>query len=419
MMTQAFYTGISGLRTNQTAIDAISDNLANVSSIGFRGYTTEFSSLFESTLNTSANSTSVNSSVGVGVKMNSTQLNETNGTLILSDKSTDLAIDGDGWFGIQGDGKPLYTRDGTFTFDANRDLVTYDGFHVLGTMGGNISGETLTSPISETKLGNVSAQEKLNFPYILTFPTTPTTNVSFYANLGVTDEIRKISAGVIDAQSNKNNLNLEFTKSTVQNPPGIQWDIVATTKSLDGETVYDTQAATAAFDSSGALISTTLGSINNNGTSIKLDLGIGYNGITSFNGPSPLGSSKADGLQGGDLLGYDINTNGEVIATFSNGQQSSVGKIALFHFQNDKGLERINGSRFEESANSGQPLFFKNADGENILGATLQNFKLESSNVKFEVGLTELIVFQRSYGANSKCITTADEMMQKALNMHK
>ncbi|SMP86133.1 flagellar hook-basal body protein, partial [Epsilonproteobacteria bacterium SCGC AD-308-O04] len=184
-------------------------------------------------------------------------------------------------------------------------------------------------------------------------------------------------------------------------------------------TVYDTQAATAAFDSSGALISTTLGSINNNGTSIKLDLGIGYNGITSFNGPSPLGSSKADGLQGGDLLGYDINTNGEVIATFSNGQQSSVGKIALFHFQNDKGLERINGSRFEESANSGQPLFFKNADGENILGATLQNFKLESSNVKFEVGLTELIVFQRSYGANSKCITTADEMMQKALNMHK
>lgn len=418
-MTQAFYTGISGLKTNQTAIDVVSDNLANTSTVGFRGYSTEFSTLFESNINTSTRATSVNSSVGIGVKVDTTQVSEASGSLIQSDKSTNLAINGDGWFGIQGSGNPLFTRNGTFTFDVNRDLVTDDGFHVLGTKGGNIVADVLTSPISEVKLGAVGTQEKLNFPDTLTFKAVPTTNASFYGNLGVADEIRKLSAGVVDAQGNKNNLSLEFTKKVTQNMSGIEWNVVATTKSLDGKTLYDTQAGTAVFDSSGALLSTTLGMIDNNGTQIKIDLGTGYTGVTSVNNTAISGSSSANGKQGGDLLGYDINTNGEVVATFSNGEQSSVGKIAVYHFQNDKGLERINGSRFQESANSGKPIFFKDAKGDNIIGTGLQNFKLEGSNVKFEVGLTELIIYQRSYSANAKSITTADEMIQKALGMHK
>lgn len=418
-MTQAFYTGISGLQTNQKAIDVLSDNLANVSTIGFRGYGTEFSSLFEASVNTSAHSSSVDSSVGVGVKLDASQLDLANGTPMISDKSTDLAINGDGWFGIVGEGKPLYTRNGNFTFDVNNDLVTYDGFHVLGTMGNNISGEVLSAPVAQTKLNDAAAQEKLNFPKSLTFKPIPTTSANFYGNIGITDEVRKMSAGIVDAKGVKNNLGLEFTKSAVQNPPGIQWDVVATTKSLDNETLYDTQTGTVNFDGSGALLSSTLGSIDNNGTQVEISLGTGYQGITSSDTTSVSPSSSANGLQGGDLLGYDINTDGDVIATFSNGEQSSVGKIALFHFQNDKGLDRISGTRFEEGANSGQPIFFQDANGENILGAKLQNFKLESSNVKMEVGLTDLIIYQRSYGANAKCITTSDEMIQKALGMHK
>jgi flagellar hook protein FlgE len=97
--------------------------------------------------------------------------------------------------------------------------------------------------------------------------------------------------------------------------------------------------------------------------------------------------------------------------------QSSVGKIALFHFQNDQGLERISGSRFQESSNSGTPIFFTDGSGQNIIGADVVNFKLEGSNYGMTGGLTELIVYQRAYDANSKSITTADEMMQKALNM--
>jgi flagellar hook protein FlgE len=340
------------------------------------------------------------------------------GSPILSDKSTDLALFGDGWFGIEGNGQTMYTRDGNFTFDKNDDLVTQDGFYVLGSMGGNISADNvLTSQLPEVKLGDVTAQEKLRFPKFLTFPAQPTANAKFYGNLGTDSGIKTMSAGVVDPQSNKNDLRLEFSLAAVQTPPGTQWDVTATTKSLDGTTVYDTKTGQVTFDASGALASSTLTSINNNGAQVAIDLGAAFGGVTAISNIPVTASSLADGTIGGDLRGYDINKNGEVIATFTNGMQSSVGKVAVYHFQNDQGLNRINGSRFAESNNSGKPLFFKDANGQNIIGSDIANFKLEGSNVEMSTGLTDLIVLQRAYDANSKSITTADQMIQKALNM--
>ena len=417
-MIQAFYTGISGLRTYSAGIDVVSDNLANINTVGFRGYNVEFASLFETSV-ASANAGIVDSSIGVGSKIQATSMIQTNGSLLLSDKSTDLAIDGDGWFGIQGEDSPFYTRDGNFTFDANDDLVTVDGLHVLGTMGNNISDDgVLTATLDEIVLGDVNAQEKLRFPKSLTYPAEATTTAKFLANVGVADgSVVTVGASVVDSQSNKNHLRLEFTKDTVQTPPGSQWSIVATTQSLDGTIIYDTQTGSVEFDAAGALVSHTMTTIDNNGSSVAIDLGSGYDGVVSINIPVVPGSSIADGTIGGDLEGYAINKNAEVIATFTNGMQSSVGKIALFHFQNDQGLERISGSRFQESSNSGTPIFFTDESGQNIIGANVVNFKLEGSNYGMTGGLTELIVYQRAYDANSKSITTADEMMQKALNM--
>ncbi|MBU1658175.1 flagellar hook-basal body complex protein [bacterium] len=417
MMSQAFYTGISGIKSNQIAIDALSDNLANLSTIGYRGYSTEFSSLFENMLSGS-NFSSVDSSIGIGSKLQATVMSQQNGSLILAEKNTDLAIDGDGWFGIQGGGETLYTRAGNFTFDVNSDLVTADGgYYVLGTMGKNINGEVLTKKLDSVALGDIATQETLRFPKTLSYPAEPTTKASFYANLGVADEVRVVSASVVDPQSNKNQLKLTFTKATPQNTLGTLWDVVATTQSLDGTIIYDTQSGMVDFDARGALLSTTLTSINNNGASVAINLGTEFSGIISMDTLVTSGSSSANGTIGGELMGYEINRDAEVIATFTNGMQSSVGKIALFHFQNNQGLERISGSRFMESSNSGKPLFFKDENGQNILGANVSNFKLENSNVRIEVGLTELIILQRAFDANSKSISTSDQMMQKALNM--
>ena len=320
MMTQAFYTGISGLRNNATGIDVISNNLANINTTGFRGYTTEFSSLFESALSTTTN---FGDSVGVGVQVQASSMVRDQGSFALSDRSTDIAIEGDGWFGVQGTGEPIFTRDGSFTFDAKDDLVTSDGYHVLGTMGKNISkGDVLTAKIEEIKLGNVETQEKLRFPKSLTYPAEPTSNAKFLANLGTGKEgfeVVTVGASVVDPQSNKNHLRLEFTKNPVQNPPGSQWSVKATTQSLDGNTIYDTKNGVIEFDAQGALVKSTLTSIDNNGAPVAIDLGNGYDGIVSIDIPVVSGSSIADGTIGGELMGYSINKNAEVIATFTNG----------------------------------------------------------------------------------------------------
>ncbi|MCK4973712.1 MAG: flagellar hook protein FlgE [Sulfurimonas sp.] len=415
MMTQAFYTGINGLQAHQSAINVVSDNLANTSTIGFRGYSSEFSSMFEEVINTTTSS-GMDSSIGVGTNFSSAVMNENYGAFQLTDISTDLALLGDGWFGIQGEAKPMYTRDGSFTFDSNRDLVTHDGYYVLGTMGGNINGDTLTAQLPEVELGNVSAQQKLSFPEELLFQAQPTTIAQFYGNLGADDVTRVISAGVVDAQGNTNDLRLEYNRTIPQPATGSQWDVTATVQSLDGFTTYSTGSGTINFDASGSLISNTLTSINNNGTNVSINMGSGFDGLVS-NSYSFSGSSETDGLESGELVGYDINQNGEVIAAFTNGRQSAVAQIAVFHFQNDKGLERVNGARFTESANSGKPIFFQDENGNNIAGTEMTNFKLEGSNVRMEVALTEIIIMQRAFDSNSKSITTADEMLQKALSM--
>ncbi len=415
MAIQAFYTGISGVQNSSVGIDVLANNIANINTVGYRGYTTEFASMFEDAI---ATGTVSGGSIGSGVRVQATSMVREQGTLVPSDRSTDLAILGEGWFAVSGDGDPLYTRDGSFGFDSNSDLVTKEGFFVLGTKGNNISADNVvTSKIDEIALTEVATQEKLRFPKSLTYPAEASTQAKFLGNLGVGVEPITMSAAVVDPLGNRNQLRLEFVKDAVQVPPGNQYTVTATTQSLDGATIYDTQVGNVTFDASGAISSNTLTSINNNGAAVAIDLGAGFDGIISIDLPTISISSVADGAIGGDLVSYSINRNAEVIATFTNGEQSSVGKIAIFHFANEQGLNRVNGTRFSASSNSGDPLFRKDANGNNINGTEVVNFSLEGSNIELAYGLTELIILQRAYDANAKSITTADQMMQKALNM--
>ena len=414
MMTQAYYTGISGLQNSSNAINVVSDNIANVNTVGFRGEGTEFASLFENSITTGKGDTST---VGVGVRLQATPMMKNQGALKLSENSTDVAIHGDGWFGIQGKGTSEYTRNGAFTFDKNSDLVTADGYHVLGTMGGNIADGVLTEKLTKIPLSDVKGQKKLNFPKTLSYPTKPSSKAKFLANLGVGNDPITIGATVIDSKSNRNNLHLEFVKKKVQTPPGSQYTVTAKTQNPEGTKIYDTKTGDVTFDAAGALVSNSLKSIDNNGTPVTIDLGSGYDGVTSIDVPVVSGSSIADGIVGGDLIGYSMNKNAEIVATFTNGEQSSVGKIALYHFINEQGLDRISGTRFAQSGNSGDPLFRKDAEGKNVNGSDVLTHRLENSNVELSHGLTDLIIFQRAFDANSKSIKTADEMMQKALSM--
>jgi flagellar hook protein FlgE len=420
-MNQALYTGIIGLQANQYALNVASNNIANVDTVGFKGNSVEFKNLFTKSLSSASGSDS--SSIGLGSAVAATPLMTKNGAITSTGSNTDLAINGNGWFGVQGNGQTTYTRDGAFSFDANNDLVNANGQFVLGTMANNFDPSgNITGTSAVTPLGALDAQQPIKLPASLYYPATPTTQVSLSGNLGTANVTQTIGAQAIDAKGNKNTLNLTFTKSTPQPTTGTSWDVTATLSSpatLGGtpSSVLDTQSGTFTFDSSGALLSSTLPTLNNNGTPLTISSGQGFAGLISNSSATGNLASTSNGDISGNLMGYSIDKNANVIANFSNSKQVSMAKIALYHFQNEQGLQSVGGANYASSDNSGKPFFYQDTNGNNILGATVSSGKLENSNVNLSTSLTQLIVLQRSYDANSKSITTGDQLIQKALQM--
>ncbi|MFZ2889649.1 flagellar hook-basal body complex protein [Sulfuricurvum sp.] len=447
-MTQGYYAGITGIQTNQYGLDVISDNLANSGTTAYKSSSTEFSDLFTRALNSSTTSTPTSDDIGYGVKLQATSFQMQQGTLMPSERFNDLALEGSGWFGVMTTNEEyFYTRDGSFSFDTYQNvegdvnsssarLVTADGMYVQGTMltnfayngafdygdsvsNGSTGAFVINQPTNDAELTGVNDQGILEFPTRLAYPVVPTTEASFFGNLGINNESRMISANVISASNETNQLKLTFTMSATQPTEGVAWDVVATITSNDGSTVYDTKNGQAIFGKSGALSSFDITSMDNDGTAVAINLGTNYSGVISIDGVGISGSSSSDGVSGGTLTKYGINPNGVIVADFSNGRQSAIGRVAVYHFQNDQGLNREGGTYFQESADSGKPLFWTDANGNTISGAIVRSGNLEASNVRVDVGLTDMIIMQRAYQANSKTITTVDEMIQKALSMHR
>jgi len=431
-MIQSIYAGVSGLQSFQTGIDVLANNIANVNTVGFKGSTTEFSNLFEQEVSQTSNITP--GQVGLGVRVSATALDLDTGSFTQTENATDLAIAGDGWFGLTGlGGDEYFTRAGNFNFEPysvdgpiappfypydqprNEEvrLTNPEGLLVTGTLGNNTNNGVLSPVIDvlELDLANVESQSPLSFPANLSYPVEPSTQADFFGNIGIDNTPQVVSAEVISPQSERNNLRLVFTQTNPQPAVGTSWDVTATTETSNGSVVYDTQTGVVTFDESGALSSSTLGSIDNNGAPVLMNVGQGFSGIISNNGPSVVTSATVDGSLAGDLINYTVNRNGEVISTFTNGKQSVVGKVAIYHFQNDQGLEAVSGTKFRVSDNSGKPIFYTQDNGQ-ILSNTL-----ETSNVTLETALTELIIMQRSYDATSKTISTADQLLQNALQM--
>ena len=446
MMTQGYYTGISGIQANQYGLDVIADNLANTNTVGFRGSSTEFASLFSEKL-VSSGSVPTYDEIGAGTRLQATTMNTQNGSLLNTDRFNDLAINGNGWFGVVSGKDQYFTRAGNFVLDEVQKtagdvnssvgrLTTTEGMYVTGTMMNNFAYDSqynyalqndvtdagafkITATANTVPLADANEQGPIELPTRLAYPTEPTTSTKFYGNLGTDVAERTMSANAISPSNDQNRIKLVFTQSAVQPEQGVSWDVVATATSNDGATMYDTQHGTAVFDKRGALESFNLPTINNDGAPVTVDLGSAFGGLISSSGPTISASSQSDGISGGTLNQYSINSDGIVIADFSNGKQSAIGRIAVYHFQNDQGLTRTGSTLFSQSDNSGNPMFWTDTNGEAVTGTTISSGHLENSNVRMEVGLTDMIVMQRAYQANAKTVTTVDEMIQKALSMRK
>ncbi len=277
-MNTSFYNGVSGIISDQYYLDSISNNISNISTVGYkRSNAPEFSTVFSTTLTDNYFDATANDS-GLGVRKTQATLNMTQGVLQNTDNTFDLAIGGNGWFGVQGQQQnTYYTRAGIFNIDENGDLVDPNGNYLLATSGNNISPTTLPqnisddigkyysgkvpettepkaiSEISEIPLGAVASQTKVNLPTILYYPPTPTTNISYQANLNPQilkdangDEIANVehfSSGIISPTGNKDILDMTYTKRIPQQISGTTWDgvvkILSFYEKYDPNTTYD------------------------------------------------------------------------------------------------------------------------------------------------------------------------------------
>lgn len=246
---------------------------------------------------------------------------------------------------------------------------------------------------------------------------------------------------IIGPDGDKDILDMTFTKVVPQAEEGSTWNATVkiysfyetydATKTYDTTQYYvdktnnkvynivDSQTGVVTFGGSGELVSNTIPTLNNGGATLTLNLGTvgGYDGLISSTSIEKTNVSSYNGSLEGFLTDYGLDENGNIVANFSNGKSSAIAKVAVYHFQNDQGLNSISDNLFAESANSGKALFYADANGESFLGTKIYGNKLESSNVDLATALTELIIVQKAFSASSKGISTSDELLQNAINM--
>jgi flagellar hook protein FlgE len=387
-MLRSLFSGISGLRAHQQMMDVVSNNIANVNTTGYKSsaalFETTFSQMLKSAGAPQAGSGGLNpAQVGLGVKLAAIDTDFSQGSAQTTGRSTDLMISGDGFFIVKRGNEQLYTRAGDFSFDANGLLVDPHGAAVLGWTGTNGSIDT-NGPIGQIQL-----------PVATLLPPIATSTVTMGGNLptGTTTPL-VTSTTVYDAQGKPSTLSLSFT-----NTSGTTWSVAIT----DGAT---TSTQTLAFAANGSTPNPT--SMTFNGMTIDLSK------VTNYAGQASIAVGNQNGSQVGGLQAFSIGADGVVTGLFSNGLRQPLAQVALAVFNNPNGLEKAGDSDYRPTSNSGNAqLGAARAGGR----GEVQAGTLEMSNVDLATEFTNLVIAQRGFQANSKVITTSDEVLQDLVNL--
>jgi flagellar hook protein FlgE len=459
----ALFSGVSGLNANSQALGAISDNISNVNTVGYKANDTQFS-----TLVTEASASTTYQPGGVQAKVR--QLVSRTGLLQQTNSSSDLAVDGQGFFVARTNsdtklGEARFTRAGSFTQDANGYFVNTAGLYLQGWKldpdgtylnDGSIDGlvpistSTLTGTAEATSKvnirANLQASQKLNLDLGVYDGANPAKNMA--GGELKPDFIQSIQ--VFDAQGGSHNVNLGFMRA---NPavPGNEntWNVEVYAANPAELTAAQQQVSaglpvvTAGQLAKGVIKFNADGSLNLSGTTllaggvpalglnnaitptwasgagsgpIKFDLGSDGNldGLTQYEARSQVISYDRDGAVFGNVIGVNFSKDGTVTAQFSNGVSKKVYKLPIATFQNPDGLVRQQGNAYSPSDNSGS--FALNEPGVGGSGRVVAS-TLEASTVDLASEFTKLIVTQRAYSASSKIITTANEMLQELMQV--
>ncbi len=445
----SLFTGVSGLNANGNALSVVGNNIANLSTIGFKSSRSVFADLISSSLGGGGGAIQT----GLGVAFNGVQGNFSQGSLSTSSNALDLAVDGNGFFVLQdASGGRFYSRAGQFHLDSQSRIVDPSGFFLQGyqvnTSGlitasiGGITLPTTTAPPNPTSTVDIGANldsQSATSAFSLTNPTGTSqysTSLTTYDSLGnshlLTTYFTKTAANtwaynVVGSTSeittaNYNAANINTSLGLVRLASGTLG--FATSGALNTESVvtsYDdgTVAGTAGAVVGRAQIDFAGATANqlitfNFGSSVTTDGGTGLDLTTQFGAASGLVQQSQNGFGAGALQTFSVETDGTINGRFSNGQIRPLAQLALARFPDPLGLVRTGKNTFAESGTSGQPLVGGATTAG--LGRVLSN-TLELSNVDLGESFIEMITAQRGFQANSRVITTSDEILQELVNL--
>jgi flagellar hook protein FlgE len=398
------YSGVSGLRNHQTRLDVIGDNIANVNTIGFKSSRVTFKDLFSQTLRaaTSAHGDRGGSNpiqVGLGVTLGSIDTNHGDGSTQYTGNGTDLAIEGSGFFIIRDGNTLMYTRAGNFSLDEEGYLtVPGSGLRVQGLEAGT-EGKLTDIRVSTGETFNPVATTEVQFANNLNVEAAPGTTITN-------------TVEVYDSLGRLHTVELTFTKEPDEN--AWQWD--ATIAGMAGLTV-DPATAKIAFDESGRIIGDSKFKLTwgpGDELAVPIEFDIDFSSVTGAAGETSISVPYRNGAPQGSLKSHSIDGAGNVVGEFSNGLIQNIGQVAMARFANPGGLTKVGNTAFAESNNSG----LKQIGQAGTAGfGSIASSSLEMSNVDLSLEFTEMIVTQRGLQANSRIITTSDEVLQEVVNL--
>lgn len=417
----SMYTGISGLTGQGEALSIYSDNIANASTVGFKVSRPEFQDVIAKSLKGLLGG----NQIGRGVKLAAVNPIFSQGSIVQTDSSTDLAISGDGFFVVTGVDGQSFSRNGAFHFDKDGKLINADGYRVNGFLAddkGKITSKLGDISIDRTVIDAKRSDEVKMFMNLdlraskeLKFDPNRPENTSHFAT-GVT---------VYDSGGTPHVVTLFFNKTE----DGVwSWRAMAKGEEITGgkkNTMVEQARGRLVFDTDGRLKEqiTDKSAFNFNKGAVP-DQNIKFNfgddkksggtglAVTQYGTASEAYKTLQDGYTAGTIAGMSFNDDGTLTAIYTNGETVNIAQVALAKFENPEGMFKMGQNRYRESKLSGQPTIGAPSTGGR---GRISSKTLEQSTTDIASEFINLMVGQKNFQANAKVISTSDEMLQEIL----
>ncbi|HMV04003.1 MAG TPA: flagellar hook protein FlgE [Accumulibacter sp.] len=414
----SFQQGLSGLGAAASALDVIGNNVANSSTVGFKGARANFSDVYAASLGIVGAS-----QVGIGVGVSAIQQQFTQGNLTTTNNPLDLALNGGGFFRMSNAGAITYTRNGQFHLDKEGYIINDQNLRLTGYPAGVNGLISPSNPIelqlSASQISPRATSDSLsgNLTAVINLDSRETVPALSPFNYNNPDTYNFSTAlNVFDTLGVAHNLTTYYVLNTPTAPDGGEWTVYATLdganpQQLPGNLIFDTAGALSTASAQKVLPSWSLTS----GAVTPWSPGtIDFTGSTQYGSESSVDRLTQGGYAAGSLVGIGVGKDGVVQGRYSNGQTRNMGQIVLATFADPNGLLNLGNNQWNPTSVSGPELVGAPASGSR---GVVQSAAVEDSNVDLTRQLVDMITAQRNYQANAQTIKTQDQIMQTLVNL--